>query len=348
MLDLNNLTLKFRTIRYDKKNNEIIILDQTKLPEKEVYVRLKTVGEVYKAIRNLQVRGAPLIGVTAAYGMVLSAYKNPLDKIIKDGEYLKSARPTAINLAWAIERMKAKIFHIHNTEKKVDLYEILLREAELIEEEDREACKKIGEFGARLVRNDSKIMVHCNAGALATSGIGTALGILYTAKRMGKRFVVYSCETRPLLQGARLTTWELTRNGIETYAICDNMVATYMPDMDMVLVGADRIALNGDTANKIGTKGLAIIANYYKVPFYVAAPISTFDFSIASGDDIPIEFRCADELLYFNKKLIISKRAKVCNPAFDVTPAKLITGIVTEKGIINPPFKKGIKSLKNN
>uniref|UniRef100_A0A7V0Z3H7 Methylthioribose-1-phosphate isomerase n=1 Tax=candidate division WOR-3 bacterium TaxID=2052148 RepID=A0A7V0Z3H7_UNCW3 len=333
--------LKFKTIEYDSKKNEIVILDQTRLPEKEVYLRLKNIKDVYNAIKTLKVRGAPLIGVAAGYGLVLSAYKNSYKKVIQDAEYLKSARPTAVNLFWAIERMKKCI-----EKNKKDIYANLLKEAEAIEKEDKESCKKIGFFGAKIIGNSSKIMVHCNAGALATSGIGTALGILYTAKEMGKKFTVYSCETRPLLQGARLTTWELTKNGIETYAICDNMAATYMPEMDLVLVGADRIAQNGDTANKIGTLGLAIIAKYYGVPFYVAAPISTFDFGIKSGSKIPIEFRCADEIYYFNNRCIVSKKAMVCNPAFDVTPAELLTGIVTETGIVRQPLSENIRLLK--
>ncbi|MEO0123602.1 MAG: S-methyl-5-thioribose-1-phosphate isomerase [candidate division WOR-3 bacterium] len=335
--------LKFKTIEYDKNRNEIIILDQTRLPEKEIYLRLKNIKDVYNAIKTLKVRGAPLIGVTAAYGLVLSARKDAYKKIFKDAEYLKSARPTAVNLFWAIERMKKCLKKIGT---RHDIYQTLLKEAQAIEREDKEACKKIGFYGARLIKNGYKIMVHCNAGALATSGIGTALGILYTAKEMGKKFTVYSCETRPLLQGARLTTWELTKNGIETYAICDNMAATYMPEMDLLLVGADRIARNGDTANKIGTQGLAIIARYYRVPFYVAAPISTFDFNIKSGSEIPIEFRCADEIFYFNNRRIIAQQAKACNPAFDVTPEKLITGIITEMGIIKQPLARSIRTLK--
>lgn len=334
--------LKFRTVEYDLNKNEVIILDQTQLPEKEVYLRLKSVKNIYDAIKDLKVRGAPLIGVVAAYGVVLSAGKNSPEKVLKDAEYLKSARPTAVNLAWAIERMKKCM----KKDKDNNLYQRLLKEAILIEKEDKDACTKIGSLGAGLIKDGDKIMVHCNAGALATSGIGTALGILYTAKKMGKKFSVYSCETRPLLQGARLTTWELTKNGIETYAICDNMAATFMPEMDLVIVGADRIARNGDTANKIGTRGLAIIARYYRVPFYVAAPVSTFDFNIKSGNGIPIEYRCDDEIIYFNKRCIVAKKAKICNPAFDVTPAKLITGIITEKGILKQPLRKGVDTLK--
>ncbi|MEO0136669.1 MAG: S-methyl-5-thioribose-1-phosphate isomerase [candidate division WOR-3 bacterium] len=326
--------LTFKTIEYDERKKQIIILDQTRLPEKEVYLCLKTIQDVYQAIKQLKVRGAPLIGVVAAYGIVLAATANKTKKLITAAEYLKSARPTAVNLAWAIERMLECI----KKHQKNNLYPLLLAEARKIEREDKESCLKIGRWGARLIKNNSKIMVHCNAGALATSGIGTALGILYTAKKMGKKFKVYACETRPLLQGARLTTWELTRNGIETYAICDNMAATYMPEMDLVLVGADRIAVNGDTANKIGTRGLAIIANYYRVPFYVAAPISSFDFKIKSGAEIPIEIRPSEEIRYFNKRPVVAPEAKICNPAFDVTPHNLITGFITEKGIVREPF----------
>ncbi|HEC79536.1 MAG TPA: S-methyl-5-thioribose-1-phosphate isomerase [candidate division WOR-3 bacterium] len=329
----------FKTIEYIKESNEIIILDQTKLPEQEIYIHLKTPEEVYGAIKNMQLRGAPLIGVAAAYGMVLAAYNRNADEVMKAAELLKSARPTAVNLKWAVERMEAKA-----AEDK-DIYGILLEEAKAIEKEDRESCQAIGEAGAPLIKNSSKIMVHCNAGALATTGIGTALGILYTAKAQGKEFSVYSCETRPLLQGARLTSWELTRNGIVTNLICDNMAATYMAEMDLVLVGADRIAKNGDTANKIGTYGIAIIAGHFGVPFYVAAPTSTFDLEIESGEMIPIEKRCEEEIRFFNEKQIAASKARVCNPAFDVTPHSLLTGIITEKGIIEPPYEKNIERL---
>lgn len=336
------MKMQFKTIEYNKQNNEIIILDQTKLPEEEKYMKLKTVEDMYNAIKNMHLRGAPLIGVAAAYGVVLAACSDSSADVIKAADYIKSARPTAVNLGWAIQRMKDKIGDEKN------LFEILLKEARSIENEDKESCRKIGEFGTDLIKDNSKIMVHCNAGALATSGIGTALGVLYTAKSRGKKFEVYSCETRPLLQGARLTSWELTANDIETYTICDNMAATYMPDMNLVLVGADRIASNGDTANKIGTKGLAIIAQHYNVPFYVAAPISTFDLNIKSGNDIPIEIRCEDEIRKFNTKGIVAEKAKICNPAFDVTPASLITNIITEKGIIKPPFEHKIEKATKN
>ncbi len=328
--------IDFKTIEYDHQRNVLIVLDQTKLPNEEVYLTLKTPEDVFAAIKDMNVRGAPLIGITAAYGLVLAGVQGDVQKTHRAAELLAGARPTAVNLAWALERMKRHIID------EPGLHERLLREAREIEEIDKTACRKIGEQGAALIKNNASIMVHCNAGALATSGIGTALGIIYTARRQGKRMSVYSCETRPLLQGARLTTWELTRLGIETFAICDNMAASYMPNMDIVLVGADRIAANGDTANKIGTLGLAIIAKHFNIPFYVAAPLSTFDNHISSGIHIPIETRSPDELCSFKGQSIIAEAAQICNPAFDVTPASLITGIVTETGILTPPYEHDI------
>jgi len=334
--------LGFKPLEYRLAENSIVILDQTQLPEKETYEHLRTVDDVYEAIKKLKLRGAPLIGVAAAYGVVLTAHSNELESIVKAADYLESARPTAVNLSWAIKRMKDV------AAKSENLFEELLKEAQAIEQEDRNACQHIGQYGSELVNAYAKVMVYCNAGALATSGIGTALGIIYTAKNRNKNPVVYACETRPLLQGARLTSWELTKNGIKTYVISDNMAATYMPEMDLAIVGADRIALNGDTANKIGTRGLAIIARYNNVPFYVAAPLSTFDFSIETGTDIPIEMRFEDELRKFNNKKIVADRAGIYNPAFDITPADLISGIVTEKGIIEQPDRTKIERLKNS
>lgn len=331
--------IPFRTIEYDSNNNTITILDQTKLPETETYITLKSAQDVYRAIRDMNLRGAPLIGVAAAYGVALAARRNNADDVYNACDLLQSARPTAVNLSWALTRMR------NRTKCAMNLFEALLDEARQIETEDKESCEKIGSIGAALIENGSKIMVHCNAGALATSGIGTALGIIYTAKAQGKDFAVYSSETRPLLQGARLTTWELTRNSIETYTICDNMTANFMDGMDLVLVGADRIAVNGDVANKIGTLGLAIIAQYYKVPFYVAAPISTFDFKLTSGKQIPIEERTADEIRIFNDRCIVAASTKILNPAFDVTPAELVSGIVTERRILKYPYNKSIEAL---
>jgi methylthioribose-1-phosphate isomerase len=333
--------LGFKPLEYRQTANSIVILDQTQLPEKERYEHLKTVDDVYEAIKSMKLRGAPLIGIAAAYGVVLTAHSNELESILKAADYLGTARPTAVNLSWAIKRMKDV------AAKSENLFEELLKEAQAIEQEDRNACQYIGQYGSELVKDRAKIMVYCNAGALATSGIGTALGIIYTAENQNKNPVVYACETRPLLQGARLTSWELTKNRIKTYVISDNMAATYMPEMNLAIVGADRIALNGDTANKIGTRGLAIIARYNNVPFYVAAPLSTFDFSIETGTDIPIEMRFEDELRKFNNKKIVADRAGIYNPAFDITPADLISGIITEKGIIEQPDRTKIEKLKN-
>ncbi|UCD05162.1 MAG: S-methyl-5-thioribose-1-phosphate isomerase [candidate division WOR-3 bacterium] len=332
--------IDFKTIEYNSENNELVILDQTRLPEEEVYLTLRTAEEVCLAIRHMKVRGAPLIGVTAAYGVVLAARTSNQEQIRKACDLLRSARPTAVNLSWAIDRMERTLSQSN------DPFTLLVAEAKAIEREDKAACKSIGDNGAELISDNAKIMVHCNAGALATSGIGTALGVIYTAKQQGKKICVFSCETRPLLQGARLTSWELTKNGIDTFTICDNMAATFMPDMELVLVGADRIASNGDVANKIGTRGLAIIANYYQVPLYVAAPLSTFDFTMASGDQIPIEERTDDEVRRFNERCVVAPSAKICNPAFDVTPSQLVSGIITEQGIISRPYTDNIANFK--
>jgi methylthioribose-1-phosphate isomerase len=329
----------FKTIEYSSETNELVILDQTKLPEEEIYLTLKTAEEVHGAIQQMNVRGAPLIGVAAAYGIVLAARTGNEESVRKACDLVQSARPTAVNLSWAVDRMRRRI----GTSKKS--FAALLAEARAIEKEDKEACSAIGNYGAELITENARIMVHCNAGALATSGIGTALGIIYTAKEQGKTFSVFSCETRPLLQGARLTSWELTQSGIETYTICDNMAATFMPQMKLVLVGADRIASNGDVANKIGTKGLAIIADYCKIPLYVAAPLSTFDRELVSGEQIPIEERAEEEIRKFNDKCIVAPTAKICNPAFDVTPSELISGIITERGIITRPYRENIANL---
>jgi methylthioribose-1-phosphate isomerase len=332
----------FRTILYDKNKNELTVLDQTRLPEEETYVTLGSAADVHAAIKSMKVRGAPLIGVAAAYGVALEAFSDDQHKVTEACDLLQSARPTAVNLFWAIQRMRKRL------ERADNIYVDLLEEARAIEKEDKNSCRNIGKLGAGLVPDDSKIMVHCNAGALATSGIGTALGIIYTAKEQGKHFAVYSSETRPLLQGARLTSWELTKNDVETYMICDNMVATFMPQMSLVLVGADRVARNGDVANKIGTRGLAIIAQYYKVPFYVAAPLSTFDFAMASGEHIPIEERHENEIRTFGERKIVASSAKICNPAFDVTPSQLVKGIVTERCIVKPPYDQNIAALQRS
>lgn len=330
--------------------NGLFVLDQRKLPEKRVVLKISKVKEVYDAIKELKVRGAPLIGCISAYGVVVSFYENknlPLhklkEKIKKDIKLIKSSRPTAYNLFFALDRME-RIIDNFDGENKKELLEKLLSEAENIYSEDLEACYKIGNFGEKLIKDGMNILTHCNAGGLATSGFGTALAPIYIAKKKGKKIHVYVDETRPVLQGARLTTWELEKNKISYTLICDNMAGYLMSKrkIDIVIVGADRIAKNGDTANKIGTYSLAVLANYHKIPFYVAAPISTFDFNINDGSEIPIEERNKDEVKKINGKYICPKNSNVYNPSFDVTPHYLITGFITERGIIKPDEIKNL------
>lgn len=330
--------------------NGLFILDQRKLPEKRVVLKISKVKEVYDAIKELKVRGAPLIGCISAYGVVVSFYENknlPLhklkEKIKEDIKLIKSSRPTAYNLFFALDRME-RIIDNFDGENKKELLEKLLSEAEDIYREDLEACYKIGNFGEKIIKDGMSILTHCNAGGLATSGFGTALAPIYIAKKKGKKIHVYVDETRPVLQGARLTTWELEKNKIPYTLICDNMAGYLMSKrkIDIVIVGADRIAKNGDTANKIGTYSLAVLANYHKIPFYVAAPISTFDFNINDGSEIPIEERNKDEVKKINGKYICPKNSNVYNPSFDVTPHYLITGFITEKGIIKPDEIKNL------
>jgi methylthioribose-1-phosphate isomerase len=330
--------VKFKTLEYNESNNTIVVLDQKKLPAEVTNLTLGSVDDVVHAIRAMTVRGAPLIGVTAAYGLVLASVKRDRAAVLKAADAIKAARPTAVNLGWAVERMKK----ILNNEG--DMYHNFLKEARRIEKEDKDSCRMIGENGAHLITENSTVMVHCNAGALATSGIGTALAVLYTAQARHCRFRVYVNETRPLLQGSRLTAWELTVNGIETHVMCDNMAATYMPETDIVLVGADRIAANGDTANKTGTHGLAIIAKHFNVPLYIAAPSSSFDLSMASGKEIPVEIRHDKEIRCLGGTVLVPNEAGVHNPAFDITPASLITGIITEIGLIEQPTRESVET----
>jgi len=344
--------MSIRTIEW--KDNSIKIIDQRKLPGKLEYIYIKDLKSLKKAIRNMRIRGAPALGAAAGLGVYLGI-KNlkprnfkelsvALDKIAK---YLASSRPTARNLFWGLERMCDVA--VRNKNKSISkIKELLFQEARKIIEEDRAACRRIGRFGAKLIRNNERILTICNAGILATIDYGTALGVIYRAEELGKNIKVYACETRPMLQGARLTTWELKRQGVDVTLICDNTAATLMQQgkIDKVIAGADRIAANGDTANKIGTYSLAILAKYHRVPFYIAAPLSTFDLSIKSGKDIPIEQRDRKELTeLFFKKPIAEKSVKVFNPAFDVTPNGLITAIITDKGIIRQPYLKNIKRI---
>lgn len=325
--------LNFTPVKWD--DGKLIILDQRLLPEKEEYLRLITVGEVVEAIRNLSVRGAPLIGIVAAYGLCLVDDPSNDDAFLTACRIIKDARPTAVNLAWAVDRMNAA--RVENLRQK-NLRDILIAEAKKIHEEDAEMCAKIGEYGNELVADRCNILTHCNAGALATGGIGTALGIIYFAHFSAKKIHVWVDETRPILQGARLTAWELSKAGIPYTLISDNMAATLMAQgrVDIVITGADRVAANLDFANKIGTYGLAVIAKYHKVPFYAAAPSSTFDPHCPDGKCIEIENRAPDEVRMVGAQMIAPSGAQVYNPAFDVTPHELIEGIVTEKGIMRP------------
>lgn len=332
--------------------DSVRIIDQTKLPNKLAYINCKNVKRLWKAIKRLEIRGAPAIGIAAAFGIALGLkrtrvkdFKNFRIQFKKVADYLRSSRPTAVNLSWALERMHSVA--IANKNKPVAIIkELLLKEAKEILEEDRDISIALGKNGSRLVRNNDAILTHCNAGGLATGGFGTALGVIYFSKN--KKVKVYATETRPLLQGARLTTWELMQNKIDVTLICDNMAADLMKrgKIKKIFVGADRITANGDAANKIGTYNLAVLAKYHKIPFYVVAPISSFDFSLKNGRQIPIEQRDRKEITEIGKRKIAPEGVKVYNPAFDVTPNELITAIVTEKGIIRRPYKQNIKRLK--
>jgi len=324
----------------------IEMLDQTKLPAKEVVLHITEVDDLTAAIKRLSVRGAPALGIAGAYGVLLAAkswqhlkaapdWSNLEERVIP----LKQARPTAINLSWAIQRV-LKFAKSKNPGKASEAYELLEQEAIAIHREDEERCRKIGEYGAELLSGNPKIITHCNAGALATGGIGTALGVIYAAAMHNLSVQVYADETRPLLQGARLTAWELQKANIPVHLMTDGMAASLMQreHIDCVIVGADRIAANGDTANKIGTYQLAIAAKAHDVPFYVAAPTSTIDFSIETGDDIPIEIRGEEEVVHWGKITTAPKDVAVYSPAFDVTPAHYISGIITDIGIARPPY----------
>jgi methylthioribose-1-phosphate isomerase len=332
-------------------NDAARIIDQTKLPNDLVYLDIRTAEEMYDAIKILSIRGAPAIGIAAAFGVYCGIRDFPDQGSITDflkfvenkSEYIASSRPTAVNLFWAVNRMKAKASSMKNATVK-DIKPALLDEALTILEEDKTTCRKIGENGFEILKGFDTLLTHCNAGGLATSEYGTALAPIYVGKERGKVFNVYADETRPLLQGARITSYELLAAGIPVTLICDNMAAAVMAmnRIDAVIVGADRIASNGDTANKIGTYGLALIAKAHNVPFFVAAPFSTFDLSIESGKQIPIEQRSANEIINGFGKPTAPSNVPVFNPAFDVTPHELITAIITERGVLYPPFERSI------
>jgi methylthioribose-1-phosphate isomerase len=335
------------------ENRELILLDQTLLPNDVNYVICRTVDDVYRAIRIMQVRGAPAIGVAAAYGMCLTAYSMPstskehfFDGLKAAGKLLKTSRPTAVNLMWAVDRMMNKALDLKD--KPIDnIKEELEAEAIAIHEEDRQINRSIGENLLSLLKEGDTVLTHCNAGSLATAEYGTALSVFYIAKEKGMKIKVYADETRPRLQGANLTAFELYNAGIDVTLICDNMAAVVMSQnkIDAVIVGCDRVAANGDTANKIGTFNVSILAKYFGIPMYIAAPTPTIDMKCKSGADIPIEERSDEEVLCINGKYIAPEGMKVYNPAFDVTPAENITAIVTEKGIVYPPYTENLRKL---
>ena len=336
------------------KDSGLEVLDQRWLPEKVVYRHLTTIQEIYHAIQSMMVRGAPLIGITAAYGLYLGMKNQEFrsrpefdEQLQRNVEYLKSARPTAVNLAWALDWIWQSI----NSEADTSLNKLtedILQFAKKLHEDDRQRCEAIGRWGAQLLPQNAVVLTHCNTGALATGGIGTALGVIYTAFQQGNSVFVFVDETRPFLQGARLTAWELQQAKIPVTLICDDMAAWLMrkKKIDAVIVGADRITQDGSVANKIGTYGLAILANYHNVPFYVAAPLSSFDMQLTSGDQIPIEERSCEEVRKIFHKYPIAPADVPCwNPAFDVTPANLITAIITEKGVIESPNLQSVQAF---
>ncbi|MDL1970321.1 MAG: S-methyl-5-thioribose-1-phosphate isomerase [Candidatus Desulfofervidaceae bacterium] len=329
-----------------------MILDQRLLPWKRVYLKCTRYQQVARAIKNMAIRGAPAIGIAAAMGVALGVYnlksnRNLEGNFDKICQTIIQTRPTARNLFWAIERMK-KVFLRHKKKSLSELKQILAKEAQIILEEDIATNRQIGYHGKNLIKMGMTVLTHCNAGALATGGYGTALGVIRAAWEEGMRFQVIADETRPYLQGARLTAWELQQEGIPVTVITDSIAGYLMAQgkVDLIIVGADRIAANGDTANKIGTYTLAVLAKNHGIPFYVAAPFSTFDVNISDGCYIPVEERRGKEVIFIGKKRICPEGVNALYYAFDVTPAEYITGIITEKGIITPPYKEKIKKLK--
>jgi methylthioribose-1-phosphate isomerase len=332
----------YSAVELSPGNREVVLLDQRRLPSAEEYLHLRTVEKVARAIESLAVRGAPAIGIAAAYGVVLAAADG--SGVTAAIERLRRTRPTAVNLAWGLERM-ARVA-VSALAGQADV-ESLAREARAIHREDVAACRAIGARGAEFVPDGATILTHCNAGALATGGYGTALGVVRAARESGKRVRVVACETRPVLQGARLTAWELARDGIDVTLVTDSMVAQLLRagGADLAVVGADRIARSGDVANKIGTYGLACLAAIHEVPLYVAAPWSTVDPACPNGDAIVIERRDPQEVLCFGDARVAPEGVAADNPAFDVTPARLVRAIVTERGVAAPPDERSLGVL---
>ena len=343
-----------QNIRLSEDRRKVIILDQTRLPNDLVYLELSEPEECYEAIKKLQVRGAPAIGIFAAYAMYVLArslgdlpYDAFLSRYQALSAYLASSRPTAVNLTWALKRQE-QIVTSHADLPVSKIIALLGEEAEKIHQEDKDMCYQIARHGLSLLKDGDGILTHCNAGPLATSEYGTALGPLFLGKEKGMTFHVFADETRPLLQGARLTSYELQQAGIDVTLICDNMASVVMKNgwVNKVFVGCDRVAANGDAANKIGTSGVAILANYYHIPVYVLGPSSTIDLSTSTGDDIPIELRDPEEIkTMWYEKPMAPEEVTCYNPSFDVTDHSLLAGIVTEKGIVYPPFEENLRKL---
>ena len=344
-------------------DDKMMILDQTRLPGEEVYIEAKTKEDVWDAIYHLRVRGAPAIGVAAGYGLYVSVRGDEggdiegFRKLVKENsEYLNSARPTAVNLSWALKRMERVLDEAMEAAGSTgsltveEAKKLMLSEAEKIRTEDEEACKAMGEYGLSLLKPGMGILTHCNAGTIATAKYGTCLAPIYLGQERGYGFKVFADETRPLLQGARLTSWELHKSGIDVTLICDNMASIVMKNgwIDAVVVGCDRMAANGDGANKIGTSGVAILAKEYGIPFYMFVPTSTIELDTPTGEDIPIELRKGEEIyqMWYEKNMA-PEGVKTYNPSFDVTDHKYITAVITEKGVVRPPYDVNLRKLKN-
>ncbi|MGI6454424.1 MAG: S-methyl-5-thioribose-1-phosphate isomerase [bacterium] len=335
------------------KQGLIQIIDQTLLPTETKYITIDTIEEMWEAIKSLRVRGAPAIGIAAAFGTWLGVRDSEATDfdgfrmdLLKATDYLASSRPTAVNLFWALDRVK-QVVQEHQELPIAELKQKIFDTACEMIEEDHAICRTIGELGAKLLKDGDGVLTHCNAGGLATAKYGTALAPIFMAKEEGKKLKVFADETRPLLQGSRLTAWELKEAGIPVTLICDNMAASVMKKgwVQAVIVGTDRVAANGDVANKIGTYGVALLAKAHEIPFYVAAPTSSIDMSLSDGEQIPIEERSADEVTHGFGKQTAPDGVNVYNPAFDVTPHELVTALITEKGVVYPPYRENLKKL---
>ena len=353
---MNSSILSYETVNLDDANNELVILDQTRLPGEINILHLRDIKDIRESIYLLKVRGAPAIGIAAAFGIYLAAkniHAEDCDSFAKKfheaKEYLNSARPTAVNLSWALTRMEQVV--INNHDKSIqEIINLLKNESIKIKSEDEAMCRKMGEWGLTLIKDGDGILTHCNAGQLATAKYGTALAPIHLGREKGMNFHVYCDETRPLLQGARLSTFELLADGVDTTLICDNMASQVMKNgwVNAVFTGCDRLAANGDACNKIGTSGLAILAKYYHVPFYIFAPSSTIDLNTKTGSEIIIEQRPPEEIteMWYEKRMA-PEGVNVYNPAFDVTDHELITAIITENGIARPPYINSLREIFN-